>query len=159
MPHATLTIFIAIAGALFALAIIPVLKKSRARVRSLRLQILAERSAMQNTRLGQLLVAENTKLIGKGIDQGTLFISAGHRTVSNLTYGLLELFPATRGKSREIREKHMQISEGITHALRAVNKHVGDRIADGIEKATPRKKPAKRRTGFVARRKARRKRL
>lgn len=158
MPHATLTIFIAIAGVLFALTIIPVLKKSRARVRSLRLQILAERSAMQNTRLGQLLVAENTKLIGKGIDQGTLFINAGHRTVSNLTYGLLELFPATRGKSREIREKHMQISEGITQAFRAVNKHVGERIAEGIGKAKPHKKAAKRRTGLAARRKTSKKR-
>lgn len=146
MLHSPMTIYISVAGILFALMLIPVLKKSRARIRSLRLQILAERSTIQNHRLSQLLVAENAKLIGKGIDQGAMFLNAGHKTVSDLTYGLLELFPATRGKAREIREKHMQISEGIAQAFRAVNKHVGERIAEGIKnprRAKKGKKPSR----------------
>lgn len=152
MPHLVMTLFLSATGILFALMLTALLKKSRARVRSLRLQILAERSAMQNTRLGQLLVAENTKLIGKGIDQGAMFLNAGHKTVSSLTYGILELFPATRGKSREIREKHMQITDGITQAFRAVNKHVGERIAEGIKEAKPAKNKRKPVRGLARRR-------
>jgi len=119
-------------------------RQSLAEARALRLAILAQRSRLQNIRLGKILVAENAKLVAKGVDHGALFLNAGASTVANLTYGILELIPATRGKARSVREKHMEIGEGITGALRAVNKHVGDRIAENIQK-TPRRRKRRRR--------------
>jgi hypothetical protein len=107
-----------LAGICAALILILVLRQARVEVRSLRLAVLAERSHAQNIRLGKILIAENAKLVAKGVDHGALFLNAGQRTVANLTYGILELIPATREKARTVREKHMQIGEGITENIR-----------------------------------------
>lgn len=148
-----IAVSISLAGiGLAALALLG-LRQSERRLRAVRLQILGLRLQLQTRELNKTLIAENAKLVARGIDQGSLFIEKGHRVVSEVTFGLLQLFPATRGRAQQIKETHNAISQGIYGAFREINRQVGGSIAEGIKNA---KSPGKNTsTGLIEKRRRR----
>jgi len=137
----------AVAGTAFAAFLVQHLRAAEKELRAVRLAALDLRLRLRTRELNATLVAENAKLIGKGIDQGSLYLETGHRVVSEVTFGLLQLFPATRGRAQQIKDTHNAISQGIYGAFREINKHVGGSIAEGLKQTTPRvKKAAKTKT-------------
>lgn len=136
----------ATAGTAFAVFLVLRMRTAEKQLRKVRLAALDLRIRLRTRELNATLVAENAKLVGKGIDQGSLYLETGHRVVSEVTFGLLQLFPATRGRAQQIKETHNAISEGIYGAFREINKHVGGTIAEGLKQAHPRVKRPKKTT-------------
>lgn len=152
----TLSLQIALAalGVAAALFIIGRIRHAEARVRALRLEVMDRKTTAQAAKLNAILLAENARLVAKGIDQGSLIMQGGHKVLSEVTFGLLQLFPVTREHAKIVKDTHNLISEGLYGAFREVSKQVGGNIADKLKEA----KPKKRRTG-LARKRARAKKL
>ncbi len=134
------TIALSLAGTVFVVFLGAAMRKSEQRLRALRLDALELRMQLRGAALNKILIGENAKLVARGIDQGSLFIETGHRVVSEVTFGLLQLFPTTRGRAHQIRETHNAISQGIYGAFREINRQVGGSIAEGLRKERPAKK-------------------
>lgn len=128
---------LSLTGIGFALLLISRLRQAEATTRLTRLAALDMRISGRTRDLNAILIAENAKLIAKGIDQGSLYLETGHRVVSEVTFGLLQLFPSTRGHAQRIKETHNAISQGIYGAFREINKHIGGSIADGLKNTKP----------------------
>jgi len=135
-----LTAAFSVGAAVFLAAFVAAVRKSERRLRALRLDALELRMQLRGAALNKILIGENGKLVARGIDQGSLFIETGHRVVSEVTFGLLQLFPTTRGRAYQIRETHNAISQGIYGAFREINRQVGGSIAEGLRKGRPAKK-------------------
>ncbi len=119
--------------------------RSERRLRSVRLSALDLRTRSRAQQLNAILVAENARLVAKGIDQGTILLKDGHRAISEVTFALLDLIPATRAHAKMVRETHNLISTGLYGAFREINRHVTDRVADNMAQPKPnRAKPTKR---------------
>ena len=142
LGQTVITCTFAVAGTALAAFLILRLRAAERELRAVRLAALDLRLRLRTNELNATLVAENARLIGKGIDQGSLYLETGHRVVSEVTFGLLQLFPATRGRAQQIKETHNAISQGIYGAFREINKHVGGSIAEGLKQAAPRIKKA-----------------
>ncbi len=126
---------LSLTGIGFAMLLIARLRVAEMTTRATRLTALDMRIHLRTRDLNAILVAENAKLVAKGIDQGSLYLETGHRVVSEVTFGLLQLFPATRGRAQTIRDTHNAISTGIYGAFREINKHIGGSIAEGLKNA------------------------
>ncbi|MBS0618930.1 MAG: hypothetical protein JSR44_12125 [Spirochaetes bacterium] len=136
-------IYLLIATVGAAIYLIHVLRRARNFNRSVRLETLELTAALKGTELGKILLAENAKLIARGIDQGALFLQGGHRVISDVTFGILQLLPATRKHAKIVEETYNFISTGIYGAFREINRHVGGNIAEKIKSAKP-KAPIKK---------------
>lgn len=132
-------------GIFTALVIIARLKHAEARVRSLRLEVMDRKTTVRAADLNAILLAENAQLVAKGIDQGSLIMQGSHKVISEVTFGLLQLFPVTREHAKIVRETHNMISEGLYGAFREVSKHVGGNIAAKLKEG----KPKTKRTGLA----------
>lgn len=140
-----MTLILASIGIAAAAILLGRMARSERRLRSLRLSALDLRTRSSAQKLNAILVAENAKLVAKGIDQGTILMQGGHRAISDVTFALLDLIPATRAHAKMVRETHNLISTGLYGAFREINRHVTDRVADNIAKPKPdHTKPAKR---------------
>lgn len=128
---------ICLSGIGVALLLIANLRKAGMSVRAGRLAVLDARMQVSTKKLNAILAAENAQLVAKGIDQGSLFLQAGHRVVSEVTFGLLQLFPSTRGHAQQIKDVHHAISSGIYSTIREINKQVGSNIADSLKNTKP----------------------
>jgi len=126
-------------GILLALVMIFRFRAAEASVRGIRLTVLQQRTSHQAKRLSRIIAAENTRLVAKGIDQGSLFLQGSHRVISEITFGILKLFPATQGFAQGAKETHDLVSEGLYGAFRQVSEHVGKNIAENLKKPKPRK--------------------
>jgi hypothetical protein len=134
----------ALFGCIMASVILVALVRARARNREGRMELMALRSLVQARALNAILLSENAKLVSKGIDKGSLFLQAGHKTISEVTFGILQLFPATQDTAKIVREAHNNISDQLYGVFRSLNQKVGETVADkvGEDKAlsvTPRK--------------------
>lgn len=148
--NVTLQIICACIAGIAALWLIGRLRHSEARVRALRLEVMDRKSTARAAQLNAILLAENAKLVAKGIDQGSLIMQGGHKVLSEVTFGLLQLFPVTREHAKIVRDTHNLISEGLYGAFRQVSKQVGNNIAASIKAERP---AAKKKSGKLRRRK------
>lgn len=144
----SLQIALAAFGVAAALMIIGRIRHAEARVRALRLEVMDRKTTAQAAKLNAILLAENARLVAKGIDQGSLIMQGGHRLLSEVTFGLLQLFPVTREHAKIVRDTNNLIGEGLFGAFREVSKQVGGNIAEKLKEA----KPQKRRTGLARKR-------
>lgn len=117
-----------------AVLTLTLLRRAEKMLRGVRLETLSLRSNAKALLLARLLAAENTRLVAKGIDQGSLFLQGSHRAISDVAFAFLELLPSTRGSATVARETHNLISAGLYGVFREVNRHVGEKIASDIEK-------------------------
>lgn len=140
----SLQIAIAGLGVAVALFIIGRIRHAEARVRALRLEVMDRKTTAQAAKLNAILLAENARLVAKGIDQGSLIMQGGHKVLSEVTFGLLQLFPVTREHAKIVKDTHNLISEGLYGAFRVVSKQVGDNIAESIKAEQP---AAKKKSG------------
>jgi len=134
-------LLVAVVGA--ALYLIYALHRAQNTVRTARLDTLELTAALKGTELGKILLAENAKLIARGIDQGAFFLQGGQRVISDVTFGILQLLPATRKHAKIVEETYNLISTGIYGAFREINRHVGGNVAEKLKSAKP-KTPAKK---------------
>lgn len=142
----TISIALSLAGTAVVVCLAAALRTAERRLRALRLNCLEMRMQLRAAALNKILIGENAKLVARGIDQGSIFIETGHRVVSEVTFGLLQLFPATRGRAHQIRETHNAISQGIYGVFREINRQVGGSIAEGLKNP---KLPTKKRIGTL----------
>ncbi len=129
-------------GILGALWTLNRLKHAEARVRALRLEVMDRKTTIRAAELNAILLAENAKLVAKGIDQGSLIMQGGHKVLSEVTFGLLQLFPVTREHAKIVKDTHNLISEGLYGAFREVSRQVGGNIAEKLKEAKPQKRRA-----------------
>lgn len=141
----SLQLALAALGVAAALFIIGRIRHAEARVRALRLEVMDRKTTAQAAKLNAILLAENARLVAKGIDQGSLIMQGGHKVLSEVTFGLLQLFPVTREHAKIVKDTHNLISEGLFGAFREVSRQVGGNIAEKLKEA----KPKKRRTGLA----------
>lgn len=146
--HLSLQIAVAAAGIAVALYIAGRIRHAEARVRALRLEVMDRKTTAQAAKLNAILLAENARLVAKGIDQGSLIMQGGSKVLSEVTFGLLQLFPVTREHAKIVKDTHNLISEGLFGAFREVTKQVGGNIAEKLKEA----KPKKRRSGLARKR-------
>ena len=140
-----LTLILAGIGLAAAVILLGRMARSERQLRSLRLSALDLRTRSRAQQLNATLLAENAKLVAKGIDQGSILMQGGHRLISDVTFALLDLIPATRAHARVVRETHNLVSTGLYGALREINRQVTDRVAENLEKPkTAHKKASKR---------------
>ncbi len=144
----TLQIICAGTGTLAALWLIGRLRHSEARVRALRLEVMDRKSTARAAQLNAILLGENAMLVAKGIDQASLIMQGGHKVLSEVTFGLLQLFPVTREHAKIVKDTHNLISAGLYGAFREVSKQMGGNIAGKLKEG----KPKKRRSGFARKR-------
>lgn len=123
-----------------ALLLVARLSLADRNLRNLRLSAFDLRLRENTRRLNALLVAENAKLIAKGIDQGSILLQGGHRALADVTLGILQLFPATREHARIVRDTHNLISDGLYGVFREVNRQIGGSIAENLKNAKPQPK-------------------
>jgi hypothetical protein len=139
------TLVLACIGISGAAILIARMARAERRLRSLRLSTLETRTRRRAQQLNAILVAENAKLVAKGIDQGSILMQGGHRLISDVTFALLDLIPATRAHARVVRETHNLVSTGLYGAFREINRQVTGRLAEKRERPkAARKKPTKR---------------
>ncbi len=74
---------------------------------------------------------EKQKLAEEVVDKGSTIVENVHKTISNITFGILESTPVTGPPSRVVRKIHDRTAEGVYDSIRLVNKGIG-KIADGI---------------------------
>lgn len=112
-----------------------VMRMSRAerRLRSLRLSAFELRIRRRTQQLDAILVAENARLVARGIDQGSILMQGGHRLISEVTFALLDRIPATRTRARAVREAHNLVSAGLYGAVREINRQVTGRMAASLQ--------------------------
>lgn len=146
--HLSLQIAVAAAGIAVAFYIAGRIRHAEARVRALRLEVMDRKTTAQAAKLNAILLAENARLVAKGIDQGSLIMQGGSKVLSEVTFGLLQLFPVTREHAKIVKDTHNLISEGLFGAFREVTKQVGGNIAEKLKEA----KPKKRRSGLARKR-------
>lgn len=144
----SLQLALAALGIAAALFVIGRIRHAEARVRALRLEVMDRKTTAQAAKLNAILLAENARLVAKGIDQGSLIMQGGSKVLSEVTFGLLQLFPVTREHAKIVKDTHNLISEGLFGAFREVSKQVGGNIAEKLKVA----KPQKRRIGLARRR-------
>ncbi len=108
------------------------------------------KTTAQAAKLNAILLAENARLVAKGIDQGSLIMQGGHKVLSEVTFGLLQLFPVTREHAKIVKDTHNLISEGLYGAFRVVSKQVGDNIAESMKAERP---ATKKKSGMPRRKK------
>jgi|GEM_PF-3508992 len=136
----SLQLALAALGIAAALFVIGRIRHAEARVRALRLEVMDRKTTAQAAKLNAILLAENARLVAKGIDQGSLIMQGGSKVLSEVTFGLLQLFPVTREHAKIVKDTHNLISEGLFGAFREVSKQVGGNIAEKLKEATPQKR-------------------
>ncbi|HRP69070.1 MAG TPA: hypothetical protein PLY93_06025, partial [Turneriella sp.] len=135
-----LLVFFALVGLILCTLFFLFLRKKEAQVRRFRREIFLKKTALKGAAFAQLLKAENTQLIAHGIDQSALFVRGGHRLVSDVTFGLMRLIPATREQARAAKDVHDFISDSLYGALRIINEQIGGSIAQNIKMVKPKVK-------------------
>jgi len=78
-----------------------------------------------------IALSEKQKLAQEVIDKGSTIVENVHKTISNITFGILKSTPATGQTSRIVRKIHDRTAGGVYNSIRLINKGIGN-IADEL---------------------------
>lgn len=113
-------------GSAVALAwVLSELQSARRRLRLLNAHRIAAQSAIQKSRMELLEVRNRAKLLEDTVSSGTSAVEKVHRTISNTTFGLIDLFSRDeefRKSARKARDAHDHTSASVYKTVRTTNK-------------------------------------
>jgi len=73
---------------------------------------------------------EKQQLAEQVVDKGTSVVETVHKTISGITFGLLEKTPVPRSTSKVIKDIHDKTSDGVYSKIRTINKQIGEVTKD-----------------------------
>ncbi|MBF0100641.1 MAG: hypothetical protein HQK77_07005 [Desulfobacterales bacterium] len=69
---------------------------------------------------------EKQKLAETVVHKSSTVVEQVHRTISDITFGILESIPATKHTAGIVKIVHNKTSDAVYDSVRLVNKHIGD---------------------------------
>lgn len=90
---------------------------------------LLQNKKEQNSK--HIALLEKQKMAEEVIDKGATIVETVHKTISEITFGILESTPGTGPPSKIVRKIHDRTAAGVYDSIRSINKGIG-KITSGL---------------------------
>ncbi|MFE8070671.1 hypothetical protein QQM79_06390 [Marinobacteraceae bacterium S3BR75-40.1] len=116
--------------------------QDRRQLRQLRHRAADLADRLQGNRARGNALRERKQLLEEGVETGTLTVEEIHKSITDLTFGVIDRLSANeraRLRSRQVREIHDQTVDGVYRSVKTVNRQLGQ-FADSLIRHSNRRK-------------------
>lgn len=90
------------------------------------------RHQIKRRQIKRFIVAEKQQVAETAVEQGTNTVEFVHKSISGLTFGILDSIPATRHGSRIVKTVHDETSSTVYEKVRQLNRWAGQIAKNGF---------------------------